>query len=60
MSDTTRDYLERSIATAVQAGIASWLVGAGWKAALAAAVGAALAVVKAAAKSRLDRKPVES
>tara|TARA_R100001163_G_C5068390_1_gene208620 strand:+ start:9960 stop:10142 length:183 start_codon:yes stop_codon:yes gene_type:complete len=44
------DYVERAVATAVQAGVASYLVGAGWRAALAAAIGAGLAVVKAAAK----------
>ena len=44
------DYIERAVATAVQAGVASYLVGAGWRAALAAAIGAGLAVVKAAAK----------
>jgi hypothetical protein len=53
-----RDYLERAVATAVQAGLASYLVGAGWKAAAAAGIGAGLAVVKAAAKARLDKKKV--
>ena len=55
-NDQLRDYLERAIATAVQAGLASYLVGAGWKAAAAAGIGAGLAVVKAAAKARLDKK----
>lgn len=57
-NDQLRDYLERAIATAVQAGLASYLVGAGWKAAAAAGIGAGLAVVKAAAKARLDKKKV--
>ena len=52
------DYTERAIATAVQAGIASYLVGAGWKAALAAGIGAGLAVVKAASKQVLAKKEV--
>jgi len=50
------DYLERSLATALQTGIASYLVGAGWKAALAAGIGAGLAVVKAASKQVLAKK----
>lgn len=58
MTDQMRDYLERAVATAVQAGLASYLVGAGWKAAAAAGIGAGLAVVKAAAKARLDKKKV--
>lgn len=53
------DYTERALATAVQAGIASYLVGAGWKAALAAGIGAGLAVVKAASKQVLSKKGVE-
>lgn len=53
------DYTERAVATAVQAGIASYLVGAGWKAALAAGIGAGLAVVKAASKQVLSKKGVE-
>lgn len=58
MTNQMRDYLERAVATAVQAGLASYLVGAGWKAAAAAGIGAGLAVVKAAAKARLDKKKV--
>ena len=53
------DYTERALATAVQAGIASYLVGAGWKAALAASIGAGLAVLKAASKQVLSKKGVE-
>ena len=55
-----RDYAERALATAAQAGIASYMVGAGWKAAGAAAIGAGLAVVKAATKQRLAKPKVES
>lgn len=57
-SEQLRDYLERAVATALQAGIASYLVGAGWKAAAAAGIGAGLAVVKAAAKARVQRTKV--
>lgn len=53
------DYTERAVATALQTGIASYLVGAGWKAALAAGIGAGLAVVKAASKQVLAKKGVE-
>lgn len=53
------DYTERSLATALQTGIASYLVGAGWKAALAAGIGAGLAVVKAASKQVLAKKGAE-
>ena len=59
-NDQLRDYAERAVATAVQAGIASYLVGAGWKAAAAAAIGAGLAVVKAATKQRLAKPKVEA
>ena len=59
-NDQLRDYAERALATAVQAGIASYLVGAGWKAAAAAAIGAGLAVVKAATKQRLAKPKVEA
>ena len=59
-NEQLRDYAERALATAVQAGIASYMVGAGWKAAAAAAIGAGLAVVKAATKQRLSKPKVES
>jgi len=58
-NEQMRDYAERALATAVQAGIASYMVGAGWKAAAAAAIGAGLAVVKAATKQRLAKPKVE-
>ena len=58
-TEQMRDYAERALATAVQAGIASYMVGAGWKAAAAAAIGAGLAVVKAATKQRLAKPKVE-
>jgi NhaP-type Na+/H+ or K+/H+ antiporter len=57
-NEQIRDYAERALATAVQAGIASYMVGAGWKAAAAAAIGAGLAVVKAATKQRLAKPKV--
>ena len=59
-NEQLRDYAERALAPAVQAGIASYMVGAGWKAAAAAAIGAGLAVVKAATKQRLSKPKVES
>ena len=59
-TEQIRDYAERALATAAQAGIASYMVGAGWKAAGAAAIGAGLAVVKAATKQRLSRPKVEA
>jgi cytochrome bd-type quinol oxidase subunit 2 len=58
-NEQMRDYAERALATAVQAGIASYMVGAGWKAAGAAAIGAGFAVVKAATKQRLAKPKVE-
>jgi len=54
------DYVERALATGVQAGAASVIMGVGWKAAAVAAIGAALAVVKAAAKQRLAQPKVEA
>jgi len=54
------DYLERALATAVQAGAAAAIMGVGWKAAAVAGIGAGLAVVKAAAKQRLAQPKVEA
>ena len=54
------DYAERARANAIQAGAASVIMGVGWKAAAVAAIGAGLAVEKAAAKQRQSQPKVES
>jgi len=47
------DYLERSVATFIQSFAGAIILGMGWKSAAVGAIGALLAVLKAAAKDRL-------
>ena len=54
------DYAERALATAVQAGAGALVMGMSWRAAGVAAIGAGLAVIKAAAKQRLAKPAVPS
>jgi hypothetical protein len=52
------DYLERSVATFVQSFTGAIILGMGWKSAAVGAIGAGLAVLKAAAKDRLAKPEV--
>lgn len=53
--DQMLDTLERAAWTAVQAGVAAWAVGAGWKAAAAAGIGAGLSVVKQIGRTQVAK-----
>ena len=52
------DYLERSVATFVQAFSGAIILNMGWKSAAVGGIGAGLAVLKAAAKDRLAKPEV--
>jgi hypothetical protein len=52
------DYLERSVATFIQAFAGAIILDMGWKSAAVGGIGAGLAVLKAAAKDRLAKPEV--
>jgi hypothetical protein len=52
------DYLERSVATFIQAFAGAIILDMGWKSAAVGGIGAGLAVLKAAAKDRLSKPEV--
>lgn len=56
MNDQMKDALERAVWTAVQAGFGAFAVGAGWKATIAAAIGAGLSVLKQIGRTQLANR----